>query len=173
MQFVLDPEKALEALLYAATQTPGNDMYKALKVLYVADKLHLSRYGRFIYGETYARLPYGPVPQVAYDIARSVKEPWRHTPFGHDKVLEVLDRDHTTLIPKRAPDLMALSESDIECLDEAIGELRNDSFENVKGKTHDTAWERTPPSGHISIEHIIETLPPERQQAVRDYLAAF
>lgn len=173
MQFTFEPEKALEALLYAAKHTPDHDLYKTLKVLYVADKLHLSRYGRFIYGETYARLPLGPVPQSAYDVVRSVTEPWRRTKFGREKVLEALDRKGTTLIPKREPDVLELSKSDVECLDEAIAELRDLGINRIKEKTHDSAWEATASGRNIPVELIVEALPDDRQQAVRDYLSSF
>jgi hypothetical protein len=55
LQFKPDPQKALEAILYVATKA-GTDKYGTLKILYVADKLHLRRYGRFIAGDIYYRL---------------------------------------------------------------------------------------------------------------------
>lgn len=44
--FKFDAEKAVEVLLYIAEKCP--DVYKALKVLYFADKDHLAQYGRLI-----------------------------------------------------------------------------------------------------------------------------
>jgi len=168
--FCFEPEKALEALLYVAQRTPGNDMYKALKALYVADKLHLGRYGRFIYGETYCALPHGPVPQFAYDAVRAVQD-GRPTPVPSELLHAALERfGASRLIPRREPDLSELSKSDVECLDEAIRDLAFDGFNTVKAKTHDAAWSATPRAGDMTIESIIEALPEDRRGPVREYL---
>lgn len=169
ISFPFEPEKALEALLYVAQRTPGNDMYKALKALYVADKLHLARYGRFIYGETYCALPLGPVPQFAYDAARSVVD-GRPTPVPTELLHAALERFVDRLIPRREPDLGELSKSDVECLDEAIRDLAFDGFGTVKAKTHDSAWEATPRACTMSLDSIIEALPEPRRPLVRQYL---
>jgi hypothetical protein len=55
-----DAHKALEVILYVAGSVP--DMYRALKVLYFADREHLGRYGRLICGDTYVAMRLGPVP---------------------------------------------------------------------------------------------------------------
>lgn len=173
MMFEFDADKALEALLYAAQRTPQHDMYKALKVLYVADKLHLERYGRLIYGEEYAALPYGPVPQHAYDAAKAAANPWTATRIPKARVLSALERKHRTLRPLRDPDVAELSKSDVECLDEAIRDLAFDSMEEIKRKTHDSAWKKTASARTMQLDAIIDALPEGRRQPVREYRAAF
>ena len=64
-----------------------------------------------------------------------------------------------------------LSRSDAECLDEAIRDVEYDTFAALKQKTHDSAYCATAPSAVIEIDAIISTLPEDRQQAVRNYLA--
>ncbi len=169
MSFPFEPEKALEALVYVAQRTPGHDMYKALKALYVADKLHLSRYGRLIYGERYSALPYGPVPQFAYDAARSVND-GRSCAIPAELLATSLCRFGDQLRPRREPDLLELSKSDVECLDEAIRDLAFDSFEEVKRKTHDSAYEATPHAAYIAMDAIVDALPEDRRAPVREYL---
>lgn len=170
IKFPFEPEKALEALVYVAQRTPRHDMYKALKALYVADKLHLARYGRLIYGETYSALPHGPVPQGAYDAARALED-GRNNPFPSELLHAALSRFGQQLVPRRDPDLQELSKSDVECLDEAIRDLAFDSFDQVKAKTHDAAWTQTARACHISVEALIDALPEDRRDPVRAYLA--
>ena len=67
-RFSFDPEKGIEVLLYIADKT--KDIYKILKILYFADKLHLSKYGRFISGDYYIAMKHGPVPSRSYDIIK-------------------------------------------------------------------------------------------------------
>ncbi len=46
------PEKALHVILYVADKLQREDnLYAMLKVIYFADKDHLHRYGRFIFGD--------------------------------------------------------------------------------------------------------------------------
>src|SRR5262249_13142313 len=56
-------EKALEAVVYLASKgIPDFDKYKVCKLLFLADKYHLVRYGRPITGDRYYAMPYGPAP---------------------------------------------------------------------------------------------------------------
>ena len=65
--FRFEPEKALEAILYVASKAQ-TDKYATLKILYLADKLHLERYGRFISGDYYHALRHGSTPMHSYDM---------------------------------------------------------------------------------------------------------
>ncbi len=69
MQFEFRPklDKIVELLLYLAHLRPNADKYQAAKFFYLADKEHLSRYGRPITSEAYFALPYGPVASNAMD----------------------------------------------------------------------------------------------------------
>ena len=57
---------------------------KALKLVYIADRYHLRKYGRLITNDTYFAMNYGPVPSGTKDIAeasevfldRSLYFPW-------------------------------------------------------------------------------------------------
>jgi uncharacterized phage-associated protein len=62
-------KKAVQALNYLAEKngSPLNKM-KAIKLIWLADRLHLRTYGRTITGDVYFALPYGPVPSTTRDI---------------------------------------------------------------------------------------------------------
>jgi hypothetical protein len=131
-----DADKALEALIYVAERI--RDLYGTLKLIYVADKLHLERYGRFIYGEDYSAMEWGPVPSNAYDIAKFVRGDRPHCRNEHARnALRMRGNDFEVLRPA---DLSELSETDVRCLDEAIAAHGNKSFEGFKRLTHDAAY---------------------------------
>ena len=132
-----EPAKSLEALLYVA-QNSGADMYGTLKLLYVADKLHLERYGSLIFGEDYAAMEWGPVPSNTYDIVKFVRGDRPRSVIEAAKAAFTMNGNNFELL--RAPDLDELSESNRECLDEAIRRHGANDFEGFKRLTHDAAW---------------------------------
>ncbi len=71
IQFDLDFEKAAAALLcMAKLGTAKFDQYKACKLLFLADKRHLVKYGRTITGDRYSALEWGPIPSSIRDDLR-------------------------------------------------------------------------------------------------------
>jgi uncharacterized phage-associated protein len=164
-----DPEKAVHTLAYVAKKLGGAaDMYKLLKIIYFADKRHLERYGRFIFGDTYIAMNHGPVPSGAYDAIKDVRgmAVWcRRHPLAK-KALRV---QGTEIIPTIEPDLDLFSESDLECLDETIRECRDLSFQELKKRSHgDPAFRKADANGEMTIESIAATLP--NAGAVLEYL---
>lgn len=160
-----DPKKALEVLLYVTPHCP--DMYTALKVVYFADKLHLSRYGRLIAGERYVAMSHGPVPSGLYDMVKSVRGDGVFT-------VEVPAKEAFTMVdyninPLRRADLDVLSESDRECLDEAIREYGHKSFAELKEISHrDTAFQAADENDFITMEALAKSLP--NGEALLEYL---
>ena len=67
-----DIKKITQALNYVATKsgsTSGFNKLKAIKLLYFADRYHLRKYGRSITNDNYYAMEYGPVGEVAKDVA--------------------------------------------------------------------------------------------------------
>lgn len=65
-----DVEKATQALNYLAKKEGGKiDKMKAIKLIWLADRLHLRQYGRPILNDTYVAMDYGPVGSSVKDIA--------------------------------------------------------------------------------------------------------
>jgi len=121
MNKFLDTEKALEVILYISKYT--HNLFNIVKTLYFADKLHLEKYGRQITGDYYIAMNKGPVPSGAFDLIKFA----RGDKFNFEEkivkvkpeiALKVVDKNQ--VYPNRAPDLDLLSESDVECLNEAI-----------------------------------------------------
>lgn len=129
--FTFHKEKSTSALLYICDRLGGSwDMYSLLKILYFSECKHLVRYGRPITGDTIIAMDYGPVPLASYDSVKSGRL--------NAGVFEIED---TIVLAKEKPNLDCLSESDIECIDEAISENKNLSFGALKVKSHDESYE--------------------------------
>lgn len=118
----VEGKKALEALLYI-TNHGVNDVWKTLKLIFYAEKIHMERYGQPISGDTFIAMDAGPVPSFSYDLIKSA----RGKSWCNDEKVESLDsksalRTEGTIqvFPKRKANLDLLSESAIEALDEAL-----------------------------------------------------
>ncbi len=162
----LEGALGLEALIFVAKRTAGNDVYAALKTLYIADKQHLEHYGRLIYGETYNALPMGPVPEAAYETIKFLRDPQQmFCSFGDSNVRAALRAEGSKrLTPLRDADLNKLGADAVQSLEAAIRYFANSDFGQVKTATHDSAYERTPPNQRIPVRYIIDMLPAEARQ---------
>jgi len=146
IQFDVNKEKSIEVILYIATRVKNPTLHTIFKIMYFADKLHISKYGRFITGDSYIAMEYGPVPGAAYDIT---KEP----PPDDIKV------SGYHLVPLRSAKEDEFSESDLECLNQAISEHGNKSFGQLTDESHDEAWHIAPENGVMTVESIVMMLP--------------
>ena len=115
--------KLLAALLYMS-RVPDFDKFRAVKMLYYADKYHLIRYARPIVGDIYCRAPYGPTPSSTLNFINSRPDA-RFSDEEVDQLVEAFElkgKSSPRLVPRVEPNLDVLSESDIEALDFAIKE---------------------------------------------------
>lgn len=152
----IDSGKAVEVLLYVTAKV--SNMYNALKVIYFADRYHLEKYGRLIYGDRYIAMQYGPVPSLAYDIVKGAEGYPGKTIKLPGSEFFAWRNNHISA--QRKADTDALSESDIECLNEAIRTYGRKTFESIKKESHkDTAFRAADANGLISTEDIAKSLP--------------
>jgi uncharacterized phage-associated protein len=147
--YKFDALKSLNALLFIANKIAKNgvaDKYATLKILYFAEKKHLSLYGRLITDDRFAALKYGPVPSNSYDILEST--------FVYRNSFQVISNKQ--IQPVQGPDLDYLSESDIECLSHSIEENITLDFQSLMEKSHDNAYHEAFDKGiqYMSIESI-------------------
>lgn len=62
-------KKTVQALNYFAIKEGGRiNKMKAIKLMWLSDRLHIRTYGRSISGDTYFALPNGPVPSATRDV---------------------------------------------------------------------------------------------------------
>jgi uncharacterized phage-associated protein len=158
VSFVYDFDKALAVLVYLASTpetVPAFDKYKAGKLLFLADKHHLVRYGRPILGDDYRALVYGPIPQRTMDALHVLvgdQTAWSGEEAATaERLGEVLDVDHrysyARLAAKITPNLDSLSLSEQRTLEHIVAEYGKRSFDELKILTHGMpayrkAWEQ-------------------------------
>jgi uncharacterized phage-associated protein len=142
--FNFDIEKAVAALLCLAAdpRVTALDKYKAGKLMFLADKYHVVRYSRPIFGDFYKALPWGPVPQNLLRSVDAVIE--GRVNFDHATRIAraiKLDRSYENprIGPAEQPDRGALSDSDIEALDYVILEHGKKTFDELMALTHHMA----------------------------------
>ncbi len=174
MHKFLDAAKALESVVYVSHNT--SNLFNLVKTLYYADKFHLERYGRTISGDHYIAMDDGPVPSGAYDLIKLA----RGDKFAYDeKIVEVhaedairteRDGSNTLVFPRRGPHFDMLSESDIECLDEAIEKYGNMNTSRLWKIVHmEKAFSETDQDKPIPLRKIISLDIPNGQE-VLEYL---
>jgi uncharacterized phage-associated protein len=163
-------EKVRQAVAYIASKLPEHgNMYKVLKVMYFADKLHLKRYGRMIFGDRYVALKHGPVPRSAYRKISNERDGWNG---ARPDPLYKVDPDNT-IVPLLNPELEYFSESDIACIDAEIETCRPLSFTQLKARSHDAAYAAAGEDDEISIQSIAAAVAesPEEEQRLLEHLA--
>ena len=160
MHLKFDAEKAVETILYIANRAPHPDIYHVLKIMYFADKEHLSKYGRLICNDTYIAMNNGPVPSGTYDIIKHVRGDGYHPCIDEhaSKSFDVHPKPDNKMVPLRMADLDFQRESDIECLNDSIAQYGRLSFGELKELSHDKAFESADVNDEIPIEAIAATL---------------
>ncbi len=160
LEYKFDVEKAVEALLYIAEQIP--DTYTTLKILYFADKDHLSKYGRLICSDSYVAMIHGPVPSGTYDLIKYARgDGFFLLDIPIQEAFAVHGYD---IVPHRKANLDFLSESDIECLDVAIKKYGRMSFGQLRKISHDEeAFQSADRNEFISLKAIVRSLPDSDQ----------
>lgn len=177
IRFKFNSEKFVNAVVYFALKCPGLSKLKICKLLYFADKEHLLRYGRPIIGDSYYKLPYGPVPTRGLDILN------RKAEAGEVALLEkYISMVGNNIFPKRSPEKKVFSKSDLETLDAICEKYGDFSAIQLTRLSHkETSWIETKDSHRMDYALFFEGLPTskpikklvESEQESRDLLRKF
>lgn len=153
--FSFNSSKAIEVILYLAEKLQVPNIYGICKIVYLADKASLEKYGRFIFGESYVAMEEGGTPSNVYDLLKSIRE-------ESSNELKI-EKNH--VIALRPPKLDYLSQSDIECLDQTMNKYgKSANWNGRKIACHDQAWREAwenrgnNKSAPIPIDSIAKTL---------------
>jgi len=169
-RYILDnfeESKALNAVLLISHKLKRKDFHKIFKILYFADRDHIAEYGRSITGDTYIAMIDGPVPSKIYDIFKSVRGDGYFRDNGtFSPFFSVENWD--LIAPKKEPNLKALSKTDIECIDHALREYGDLTWDEVREKSHDYAWRNTALNTPISLDNLI--LETGNEESYIDYI---
>lgn len=155
-RYRFSPAKALAALHFMVRERDGVDLHAALKTCYFADKEHLNKYGRPVFGATYRAMTYGPVPLEIYEMAKGEalwlaeldrqSYPWRLEGFR----LRLSDNGYI--------DDARLSPSDWECLRAGFDKSLGMSFDARTAATHGPDWQKAN-LGIMKYEDMLDDTP--------------
>ena len=163
-----DARKALEAIVFVSHQ--NHDLFHIVKILYFADKFHLTDYGRLITGDRYVAMKDGPVPSGAFDIIKSVRGDG-FADFGLDPVEAFRVDEETEIKPLREARFEFLSESEVQALEKAIEVYSRMSFADLWDVVHEEeAYINASRNNDISLTSIINSL--ENSDFLLEYLSS-
>ncbi len=130
-------KKATQALNFFAQKKDGKiNKMKAIKLIYLADRLHLRKYGRPIVGDTYFAMPLGPVGSRAKRVAELDSMPEEAYSYAK-KYIRPIDEKKHHIESIKAVDLDLFSKTDLECLETVYATFADkDQFE-LKDITHE------------------------------------
>jgi hypothetical protein len=109
--------KAVQALNFFARKEGGSiNKMKAIKLIWLSDRLHLRRFGRTITGDTYFALPFGPVASNTRDLLEA-------SPFCSDEELAygssfIVAKDQYNYSTKADTEEKVFSRSDLNAFEE-------------------------------------------------------
>lgn len=155
--FDFDFNKGLSAILYLASSehVDAFDKYKAAKLLFLADKHHLVRYGHPILGDFYKAFDNGPAPQMTIDLLQGVIDAAKQSRPARGayvvRLAETLRVDtnwkYPRFSPTERPNMRSLAQSEVEALQHIAEQHGRKTFDELYALTHGMAayrkvWER-------------------------------
>lgn len=156
-------DTSINALLYILQQLNGIcDEHKICKIFYYADQLHWSQYGRSITNDSYIAMKYGPVPSSILDIINDIRvagrfpEDTENQQYLSDLSAKFKFEGSYDIKALKQPDMDSLSESDVECLNNAIDFCKDKTFKQLTNISHGLAWNNTQLNKKMSLEDILK-----------------
>ena len=109
-------KKATQALNFLARKKDGSiNKMKAIKLIFLADRLHLRKYGRPVIGDMYWAMKLGPVGSKTKRAAE-LDLPLDVLSYTK-KYIKPTDEKKQSLVSIKEPDLEVFSKTDLECLE--------------------------------------------------------
>ena len=116
--------------------------YNILKILYFADQKCLVNYNQKVTEDWYEKMEYGPVAYHTYDILKALEGRNQFLPLEYlNSYIEKVDLH--SFQAKKKVDLDEFTKIQIDCLNEAIEENKDLSFQQLLDKSHDDAYHVT------------------------------
>lgn len=127
--------KIVETILYLAHKGLDLDQYKAVKLIYLADREHLNRFGRPITFDTMVAMEFGPVASVTYNILKGGKVAGLDRtalPFSLKAIGQMIYVEQ----PTRAVNRRLFSKSDLMVIDGVVAAHGAAAFRELYELTH-------------------------------------
>ncbi len=154
-----DRNVAINVVLYILQRLGGKaDMHKIFKILYFAERKHLSVYGRRIVGDDFNAMQYGPVPSKIYDMLKGIRGDsfFSEEASKYCEYIKAVNKE--TFQAEKDYDGEYISESAKECLDEAVEMCKGLSFNQLTDLSHDFAWSNTSRNKIISYADMMREI---------------
>jgi len=145
-----DKRNILNLLVYIIDRVNTKDFHNVLKVLYWAEQEHLAKYGLRITSGNYIAMPKGPVHQDLYSMIQAVNKNFADSELK--EFFKVTGKYGLKSLKKA--DLNYISESEKECINNAIRKSDSLSFDQRTKASHDLAWKNGRKSSTMNIKDI-------------------
>ncbi|RWC86769.1 MAG: DUF4065 domain-containing protein [Mesorhizobium sp.] len=157
-RFEFDWQKAIQAIDYIASLSPGLTQYYIGKVMFFADREHLIDFGRPISGDKYVAMEHGPVPSAIRDLLK--------TDTGYpDEIVDQLnarlkiepDGNKQHVFSRGINEFPRLSGSDKHYLKASLDKYGAMSFTQLKAISHkdpayEEAWAKAGAANEMDVE---------------------
>ncbi len=132
-------EKTLNAMVYLAGQTGKIDLYLLMKMLYLADRAHIVKWGRTITGDRYKKMDLGPVPDNAYSMINSLRglSQWHTNLENCLQYKENKRKKEYFVLAVCSPKVRKMSKSDRAILDAVYQDYKDYGFQEINRAVHD------------------------------------
>ena len=138
-----DYKKATQSINYLAIREGGQiGKLKLIKLIYLADRYHLRRYGRPLVNDSYYAMRHGPVGSAVKDIA-GFSDFLDKTELSYANQYIKAGKKKNTIVSKDKVDTGVFSESELEALNFAFDEFGSQSPTSLVNLTHRyPEWDR-------------------------------
>lgn len=154
---LFDERKTAQAAAYLLHRAGGAlELLKLMKLMYLAERTSLARFGEPITGDALFAMPHGPVLSTTLDFAngfeKSSKDGWDL--WMADRAGRQISLRDPSALKNPEHDLLQLSTSDMDVLAEVWDEFGHLSAWQLRQYTHDHLPEwQDPDGGHIPISY--------------------
>lgn len=131
----MDTKRIIQALAFFAYNQPDHklDNMKAYKLLWLADRYQLRHSGRFLSGDKYFAIPFGPVPSDAKNILEGKPTVITTNKEYADEFLKLEGKRYTAM---KNPNLRAFSISDREVLSQVLALYGGMTAQELSNMSH-------------------------------------
>jgi len=164
-RYAVNTSKALEVILWLASERPGIDVYHVVKSAFYADKHHVNQYGRPIAGDDYIADQYGPLGDVIYGLLKG--DPIEILALGGNGDLPFTIEGRFQVCAQRGPNAQRLSASEVAALRVGLDFVADKTFDELVDISHRETAYIAAEGGRMQYEHLLE--PPDKEKAA--YLA--
>ena len=140
LRMIYQQNKAVQMLAYFTwkCQKPVSKLY-LLKLVYLADRFHLRKYGRSVCGDAYYAMNYGP---VATNTKKLIERGIKNDSYAAAFIKSEKVNNYENVFAVSAPDMTVFSETDREAMDAALSLLKKHGTKIVDFTHRFPEWKR-------------------------------